>query len=338
MKKTLVTGASGFIGSAVVRKLLGRGRAVRAFVEPGAPRVNLDGLDVEIVEGDVLDRAAVGRALTGCDTLFHLAAIYALWLPDRSKIYEVNVEGTKTVLWAAYKANLDKVVYTSSIAAVGRRDDDQPADETCMFASRDWDEGNAYVRSKWLSERDALRFAAEGLPLVVVNPAFPFGERDLGPTPTGWFILSLLRGLLPGYVDSGFCAIDVEDVAEGHVLAAERGRVGERYILGDHNVSFHDFFAEAARIAEVAPPRLKLPAWAALGSSWAMEQWADRVSHKRPFSTYKGAMYSVRTHHFDVTKARRELGLRSTPLADTLGRSIRWFREHGYVRAARKAA
>src|SRR4051812_42882197 len=173
----LVTGASGFIGSAVVRRLLARGQKVRCYVEPGARLDNLAGLDVEVVTGDVNDRAAIAAALSGVDTLYHLAAIYAIWLPDPALMYRVNVEGTKTVLWAAYKARTARVVYTSSIAAVGRGEGTLPVDETRAFGRRDWRDGNAYIRSKWLSEKDALRFAAEGLPLTVVNPAFPFGER-----------------------------------------------------------------------------------------------------------------------------------------------------------------
>lgn len=329
--KTLVTGASGFIGSAVVRKLLLRGREVRCYVEPGASRRNLDGLDVEILEGDVNDRARIGAALDGCDTLYHLAAIYAIWLPDPSKIYEVNVEGTKTVLWAAYKAGLDKVVYTSSIAAIGRRGDGGPADETNAFSRDDWKDGNAYIRSKWLSERDALRFAAEGLPLVVVNPAFPFGERDIGPTPTGAFIVATLQRKIPGYLDGGFCAIDVENVAEGHVLAGERGRVGERYILGEHNVSWRDFFSLVAAVGGVKAPSRRLPRWLAASAGWAVEQYGVRVAHEPPIATYKATRYTTRNLFFDSSKARRELLLPSTPLADTLERSVRWFRANGYA-------
>ncbi len=329
--KTLVTGASGFIGSAVVRKLLGRGRAVRCYLEPGAPRKNLAGLDVEILEGDVNDRAGIAAALDGCDTLYHLAAIYAIWMPDPAKIYEVNVEGTKTVLWAAYKAGLKKVVYTSSIAAIGRPPEGQLADEATPFSTADWEDGNAYIRSKWLSQRDALRFAAEGLPLVVVNPAFPFGERDIGPTPTGGFIVGTLRGMVPGYINGGFCAVDVEDVAEGHVRAEEKGRVGETYILGNHNVSWKEFFDLTAEVAGVKPPRLRFPKRLAVGVGWAMEHYATDIQHKKPLATYKATKYTARTLHFDNGKARRELGLPETPLRDTLERSVRWFRANGYA-------
>jgi dihydroflavonol-4-reductase len=327
--KTLVTGAAGFIGSAVTRKLLERRRAVRALLKPGEPTRNLDGLDVEIVWGDVNDRDAVAQALEGCDTLYHLAAIYALWLPDPSVIYEVNVEGTKTVLWAAYKAGLSKVVYTSSIAAVGHRAGGQPADETVTFNT--WDESNAYIRSKWLSERDALRFAREGLPLVAVNPAFPFGERDVGPTPTGQMILNLLHGKVPGYIDGGFCAVDVEDVAEAHLLAEERGRIGERYILGNHNISYRDFYRLVGEVAGVKVPLRRLPGWAVLGFGALQEYLADHVTHRRPVTTYKTVKTGMLSLYFDNSKARHELGLPVTPLEQTVRKSIEWFRTNGYA-------
>jgi dihydroflavonol-4-reductase len=326
----LVTGASGFIGSAVVRRLLARGQAVRCYVEPGAPLDNLEGLDVEVVRGDVNDRAAIGAALAGVDTLYHLAAIYAIWLPDPAAMYRVNVEGTKTVLWAAYKAGTARVVFTSSIAAVGSGEGALPVDETRPFSSSDWDAGNAYIRSKWLSEQDALRFAAEGLPLTVVNPAFPFGERDLGPTPTGAFIVGALKRQVPGFVDSGFNVIDVDDCAEGHVLAAEKGRVGERYILGNHNVMLRDFYAIVARVAGVPIPDRRIPTAVAAGAGWLMEKWADH-RNQRPLATYKAARYAARVHFFDNGKARRELGLPSTPLERTIEKSVQWFRTHGYA-------
>jgi dihydroflavonol-4-reductase len=331
MPKTVVTGASGFIGSAVVRKLIKRGKEIRCYLEPGAKLDNLAGLDVEKVTGDVNDRDAIARALKGCDTLYHLAAIYAIWLPEPSLMYRVNVEGTKTVLWAAYKANLDKVVYTSSIAAVGRRPDGEPADENNQFSSMDWDEGNGYVRSKWLSELDALRFAREGLPLVVVNPAFPFGERDIAPTPTGGFILAALKKQLPGYVDAGMCAIDVDDCAEGHVLAAEKGRVGERYILGNHNVKMRDFYKTVAKVADVPEPKVRFPVGVARGISWGVEQYATRVKHEKPLTTYKASVFATSNHFYDNDKARRELGLPVTPLEATIEKSVRWFRQNGYA-------
>jgi dihydroflavonol-4-reductase len=326
----LVTGASGFIGSAVVRRLLARGQKVRCYVEPAAKLDNLDGLDVEIVMGDVNDRDAVRHALDGCDTLFHLAAIYAIWVRDPALIYRVNIEGSKTVLWAAYHAKVKRVVYTSSISAVGSGPSAAPVDETQDFSQSDWDDANAYIRSKWLSENDALRFAREGLPLVVVNPAFPFGERDIGPTPTGGIILGALTKKIPGYVDAGFCAIDVDDCAEGHVLAAEKGRIGERYILGNHNVTMRDFYRIVARVAGIKIPERRIPVAVAESVGWMMEKWADRTG-KRPLATLKATRYAAHTHFFDNSKARRELGLPSTPLDVTIEKAVRWFRTHGYA-------
>lgn len=322
---TVVTGATGFIGSAVVRRLLARGRQVRCYVEPGASRQNLAGLDVEILEGDVNDRDGIGRALAGASSLYHLAAIYKLWLPDDALMYEVNVEGTKTVLFAALRAGVQKVVYTSSIAAIGRPAQGDLADETTAFNL--WHESNHYVRSKWLSERDALRFAREGLPLVVVNPAFPFGARDIAPTPTGRFIADALAGRVPGYMDGGFNAVNVEDVAEGHILAEERGRVGERYILGEHNVTYKEFFDTVTTAAGMKPITRKLPTRVLLGMAWMMEKAAD-ARGKPPQLTYKSALYGSRKLWFDCRKAHDELGMPRTPLAESVEEAVRWFREH----------
>jgi len=328
MSTTLVTGASGFIGSGVVRALLHRGRAVRCYVEPGASRKNLEGLDVEIIEGDINDRDKIGRALAGARSLYHLAAIYKLWLPDNALMYEVNVEGTKTVLFAALEAGVDKVVYTSSIAAVGKPEDGGLADETCEFNL--WDESNHYVRSKWLSERDALRFAREGLPVVVVNPAFPFGERDIAPTPTGRFIVEALKGRVPGYMEGGFNVVDVADVAEAHVLAEEKGRVGERYILGDHNVTYKEFYDAVTEVAGVPAITRKLPTRVLWGMAWMMEKMGD-LRGKEPQLTYKSARYASRTLWFDTKKAHEELGMPRTSLRTSIEKSIRWFRANGYA-------
>jgi len=328
-KTTLVTGASGFIGSAVVRKLIERGRKVRCYNEPGANLANLDGLDVEHVEGDINDRDKIGEALKGCDVMYHLAAIYKLWLPDNSLMYEVNVEGTKTVLFAALKAKLKKVVYTSSIAAVGHPESGDLADETTQFNL--WDESNHYVRSKWLSERDALRFAREGLPVVCVNPAFPFGERDVAPTPTGRFIVETLNGNVPGYMEGGFNVVDVDDVAEAHILADEKGKVGERYIAGNHNVTYKEFYDAISEIGGCKPVKRKLPTRLLWSLGWAMEKYADSVSHQPPQMTYKAARYATRKLWFDCSKAHEELGMPRTPFRETIEKSIRWFRANGYA-------
>jgi len=323
---TLVTGSTGFIGSAVVRRLLARGRRVRCLVEASAPRRNLDGLDVEIVVGDILDRDALRRAIDGCDAVYHLAAIYALWAPDEKVIYDVNVEGTKNVLFAALHAGVRRVVHTSSIAAVGIADG-EIADETAPF--HDWNDSGAYIRSKYQSDLDARRLAGEGLPVVIVCPAFPFGERDIGPTPTGSFIVEALRRRVPGYTEGGFCAVDVDDVAECHVLAEEKGRVGERYIAGAHNVMFRDFYEQVTRIAGLPPIRRKLPSRAVLAAAWAMEQRA-RWTGTRPRITLQAARYALRRAWFDAGKAVRELGMPQTPLDVTIEKAVRWFRDNRY--------
>lgn len=330
MDTVAVTGATGFIGSAVVRHLLAAGRKVRALIEPGASTRNLDPLNVPEIEWvtvDVCDARGMERALQGISTLYHLAAIYKIWLPDPALIYRVNIEGTTTTLLAAQRAGVRKVVYTSSIATIGLREDGKPADETTEFNV--FGLANDYILTKYLSERIALRFAEAGLPLVVVNPGFPFGAGDIGPTPTGRIILSLLEGNIPGYSAGGFCAIDVEDVAAGHLLAEEKGRVGERYILANHNITWRDFFRQVCEIAGVKPPRWRVPVALTAALSWGMEQVANHITHKEPYVTYKSSLYASKNFFYDNTKARTELGLPVTPLAESIERAVRFFREEG---------
>jgi len=326
--KTLVTGAAGFIGSAVVRGLLDRSRDVRALVEPGASARNLDGLDVEIVEADIRDRDAVRAAMTGVSVVYHLAAIYKLWLTDRRLMYDVNVGGTMNVLFAALRAGVDKVIHTSSIAAVGLPEPGELADETTGFNY--WDMANDYIRSKWLSERDALAFAGEGLPVVVVNPAFPFGERDAAPTPTGRFIVEALNGRVPGYPDGGFNAVDVDDVAAAHLLAEERGAVGERYIAGGHNVTYKQFYEAVTDVAGVPPITRKLPRPLIWTKAWAIERYAQ-YKQRPPRLTLKSARYTDHLVWFDTSKAETALGMPRTPLRVTIEKAIRWFRGNGYA-------
>jgi dihydroflavonol-4-reductase len=324
-----VSGAGGFIGSAVVRKLVADGRRVRALVEPSASTRNLDDLpasQVERVTVDVCDYENMARALDGASAYYHLAAIYKVWTPDPSHIYRVNIEGTTTSLLAAKAAGVRRVVYTSSIAAVGLRPGGQPSDETVDFNL--YDIANEYLLTKMLSERIALRFA-DALPVVVVNPAFPFGPRDIAPTPTGKIILAILRGEVPGTGPGGFCAVDVDAVAAAHVAAETRGRPGERYILGDHNISFADFVRLVCEVAGRKPPALPLPGWLGKGVALGMELWSDYVTHEEPKATYRSVAYLQRYAYFDPSKARRELGLPSTPLAESIERAVRWFRDQG---------
>ena len=334
-----VTGSTGFIGSAVVRKLLLEGREVRAIVEPGAKTSALDEVEREAkkqadrVTADVCDVDAMARALEGCSALHHLAAIYKTWLPDPTPIYRVNVEGTTATLLAAQRARVRRIVYTSSIAAIGVVDDHDSvaarkgATESAPFNL--FPIANEYILTKWLSERVAMQFARAGMPIVVVNPAFPFGPRDVAPTPTGRIVISLLKGEVPGVGAGGFCCIDVDDVADAHVAAETKGRVGERYILGDHNVTLKEFFDLVCELGAVKAPTLPLPNALSSAIALGFELWADHVSHEEPRATYRSIRYAQRHAWFDPSKARSELGLRSTPLRVSLGRAIEWFREKG---------
>jgi len=325
-----VSGATGFIGSAVVRRLLQDGRSVRALVEPGASAANLEELpetSVDRVTVDVCDYVAMARALDGCSAFYHLAAVYKVWTPDPTNLYRVNLEGTTASLLAAKTARVPRIVYTSSIAAIGRRPDGRPADETVQFNL--YDDANPYILSKFLSERTALRFAESGLPVVVVNPAFPFGPRDLAPTPTGRIILSILSGQMPGLPAGGFCAVDVDDVAAGHVAAETRGRVGERYLLGNHNVTFREFVEVVCRVAGKPVPKLAIPSWLGLGIAKGMEVVSNLVTHTEPRATVKSAKFVFGPSYFDNTKARLELDLPCTPLVETIERAVSFFRSHG---------
>jgi len=325
-----VSGAAGFIGSAVVRRLLRDGRSVRALIEPGASATNLDELphdQVDRVTVDVCDYVAMARALDGCSAFYHLAAIYKVWTPDPTHLYRVNLEGTTAALLAAKTARIPRVVYTSSIAAVGRRDDGAPADETVQFNL--YDDANPYILSKYLSERTAVRFAESGLPVVIVNPAFPFGPRDLGPTPTGRIILSILKGEMPGLPAGGFCAVDVDDVAAAHVAAETKGRVGERYLLGNHNVTFREFVELVCRVGGKPVPKVGIPSWLGLGIAKGMEVFSDLVTHTEPRATVKSAKFVFGPSYFDNTKARLELDLPCTPLVETVERAVSFFRSHG---------
>jgi dihydroflavonol-4-reductase len=324
-KAVAVTGASGFIGSAVVRQLLDQKRSVRALVEPGADTANLDGLNVERIPVDVTDFDRMKHALGGCEALYHLAAVYKLWLKDPELIYRVNLEGTTTTLLAAQAAGVPRIVYTSSIAAIGLADG--LANEETRFNL--FEVANDYIMTKWQSERIAMRFADAGAPVVVVNPAFPFGPRDIGPTPTGKIVVSILKKEVPGVSPGGFCAIDVDDCAAGHLLAEEKGRAGQRYILGNDNVTLKEFIGLVCKVAGTPTPRLPLPKMMSAGIALGMELWADHVSHEEPRATYRSLRYAQRCAFFSNAKAKRELGLPSRPLEESVRRAVDWFRARG---------
>ena len=327
--KAFVTGGTGFIGSAVVRELLRQGVEVRALCRPGSLRTNLSGLDLEIVEGDLQDRSSLVRGMAGCTHVFHAGALYSFWVKPRRKIYEVNVEGTRNVLEAARTQRVEKVVYTSSVAALGLREDGQPADEA-VTTTLDQVVGD-YKKSKFLAEQVVLE-AARDLPVVIVNPSFPVGARDVKPTPTGQTILDFLNRKMPAYVHTGMNVVDVDDVAAGHWLAAEHGRIGERYILGGENVTMKQLLQLLSEITGLPAPRIRLPYGPVLAMSYLNAGFCGLFPRCTPRMTPQTIRMSSHLMFFDPSKAVRELGLPQTPAKESLAKAVTWFRENGYVR------
>ena len=328
--KTLVTGGTGFVGANVVRALLKRGAEVRALVRPRSDTQNLDSLDVELVAGDLRDRGSVEAALEGCDTLYHVAAMYALWARNPREIYDSNVTGTINILEAAEQAGVQKIVYTSSVATIGLPKDGTPGTEEIPLPPEDM--VSDYKRSKYLAEQEVLKYAQRGLPVVIVNPSFPVGAWDVKPTPSGQMIVNFLRGKIPAYVDTGLNVVDVEDVAIGHILAAERGRLGERYILGHANLTLPELFQLLAQVSGMSAPRIRIPYGVAYLSACVSEVVARTITHKPPFVTLAGVKLSRKRMFFDASKAVRELGLPQTPAIEALRKAVQWFRTHGYAK------
>lgn len=330
MKKVLVTGAAGFIGSHVVRELLDENVETRCLIRPDEDISNLSGLDVEMVRGDVLDAAAVWKAVQGVDTVFHLAAIYSIWMKDWSRIYEVNLQGSRNILWACLRAGVGRVVYTSSIAAIGIEPGEALSNEQTPF--NQYTLGNHYVLTKYLSQQEALSFAANGLDLVVVNPCFPFGPNDIVPTPTGQIIVDILKGLSRTCFKGGLNVVDVRDVARGHVLAAKKGKTGNLYILGNLNISIGDFMKLVCREAGFEDRMIfKFPVPVLKAGAVGLKWLSDHVTNKPPMSTPPEIKYASQYLFFDNSKARGELGLEFMPVETSIRDSIQWFREHGYA-------
>jgi dihydroflavonol-4-reductase len=319
----LVTGGTGFIGAHVVRALLARGREVRCLVRAGTPRDNLAGLPVEIVTGDLNDSASLARACSGADIVYHVAADYRLYARDPREIYRTNVEGTKVLLRAAGEAGVTRFVHTSSVGALGLTDDGSPATETTPV-SLDRVVGH-YKRSKFLAEREAEAAAAAGVPVVIVNPSTPIGEYDIKPTPTGQVVVDFLERRMPAYVRTGLNLIDVKDVAEGHLLAAERGRVGEKYILGHRNMTLKDMLDTLATMTGLPSPRLRVPHALPLVVG-ALDTTFARLTGRVPRVPLEAVRMSRKTMYFDAAKAVAELGLPQTDVTVALRRAVEWFR------------
>ncbi len=327
--RVLVSGASGFVGSAVVRALLRHGYPVRALARASSDTANLDGLDVEIVHGDLLDMPSLERALQDCEGLFHVAADYRLWARDPREIRRCNLRGTHNILLAAQRRGVRRSVHTSSVATLGLHQDGTPSDEATPV--RPADMIGEYKRSKFLSEALVRRCARAGNDTVIVNPATPVGPRDRKPTPTGRMILDAARGRMPAFVDTGLCVVHVDDVAEGHVLAYQYGRRGRRYVLGGENMSLQSILATIAELTGRRAPWLKLPHAAVLPLAHVAEAWA-RITGVAPNVTVDGVKLSRHRMYFSSRRAETELGYRARPAREALADAIQWFRDHGYLR------
>ncbi|MBX3236427.1 MAG: SDR family NAD(P)-dependent oxidoreductase [Nitrospiraceae bacterium] len=326
--KVLVTGATGFVGGAVARALVASGAEVRVLARQGADLQNLNGLKAERVEGDLRDRESLKRALTGCRQLYHVAAHYALWAKDPAIFYDVNVTGTRNILEAAREVGVERSVYCSTIGAIGLPPGGGLGTEQTPV-SLDQMAGH-YKRSKYLAEQEVLKLAKEGLPVVIVNPSAPVGAADVRPTPTGQVIVDFMKGRMPAYIETGMNIVDVDDVAAGHLLAMEKGRLGERYILGCKNLMLREVFEILSRLTGVNAPSIKLPRLAILPLAYANQWIADLTGHppRIPLEGVKMAKYKM---HYDCSKAIRELGIPQTPPEVALEKAVKWFREHGYA-------
>ena len=327
---TLVTGATGFVGSAVVKALLARGEPVRVLIRPNSNRRHLRNLPVEIVVGDLEQPPTLRQAVAGCRALYHVAADYRLWAPRPSVMYRINVDGTRALLRAAVDAGVGRIVYTSSVATLGIDPGGDPSDETTPSTVEDMI--GHYKRSKYLAEQAVRELIAhEGLPAVIVNPSAPIGPGDARPTPTGRIVLDAAKGRIPAYVDTGLNVVHVDDVAAGHLLAYEHGRIGERYILGGQNLSLGEILTLIAGLTGRRPPRLRLSADLVLPIAYLSEMAARLRRTGEPLVTVDGVRMAKKRMHFSSTKATRELGYSSRPAEDAVRDALDWYRQHGYL-------
>lgn len=333
--KCFVTGASGFIGANLVHELVARGHQVKALLRPDSDLRGLASARLERVRGDLGDRETLKAALDGCDWCFHVAASYHLWLRDYAPMYAANVEGTRNVLEAASRAGCSRIVYTSTVGCIGLPQEINgtvvPTDETASATEAQM--SNHYKRSKWQAEQVAVEFARKGAPVVIVNPSAPIGPRDVKPTPTGQVIVDFLNRAMPAYLDTGLNWVHVRDVAIGHILAAERGRIGERYILGhaDGNWTMQQAFAVLEEITGVPAPRARIPYAVALAAAHANEAMS-RLTGKPPKAPLGGVRMAKYKMFFNPAKAIRELGLPQTPPRQALADAVAWFRANAYVK------
>jgi dihydroflavonol-4-reductase len=333
---TLVTGATGFVGNHVARQLVNAGNSVRVLVRPSSNLQLLEELPVERVEGDLRDAISLDRAIAGVRRVFHVAADYRLWTRNPDEIYESNVGGTRRLIEAAWRAGVERIVYTSTVATIAVPSDGKslPNEEACAGLK---DMIGHYKRSKFLAELEAIKAAASGVPVVIVNPTAPVGPGDWKPTPTGGIIANFLNGRMPAYVDTGLNVVPVEDVAAGHLLAMDRGRIGERYILGGRNMTLKQILEALAAITGRPAPRVRLPHAVALAAGYA-DEWFSRLTGREPQIPLEGVKMSRHRMFVECDKARTELGFEPGPVEAALERAVRWYVDHGYTgaRASRK--
>lgn len=326
--KALVTGATGFVGAAVVRALLAAQWEVRVLARKSSDRRNLNALPVEIVEGDLKEVRSLELALAGCPALFHVAADYRLGARDPSQLYEVNVEGTRNILNAARRAGVQRIVYTSSVATIGIPEDGTPGEEATPSSLENMI--GHYKRSKYLAEEVVREAAREGMSVIIVNPSTPVGPGDVKPTPTGQLVLDAAAGRMPAYVDTGLNIVHVDDVAAGHLLAFERGKAGERYILGGDDMSLREILALIAALVGRSPPRVRLPYGLVLPIAYLAEGYSALTGRSGRI-TLEGVRMSRKRMFFSSSKAARELGYQSRPPVEAFADAVRWFRETGLL-------
>lgn len=326
---TLLTGATGFVGSAVARALASRGHRLRVLVRPNSDRRNLADLDVEAVVGDLTDPGSLDAAAAGCRFVVHVAADYRIWVPDPRPMLRANIDGTVAMLRAAAAAGAERIVYCSSVAALGLNANGRPADEATPVDQHALI--STYKRSKYEAEQAAIELARQGVPVVIVNPAAPVGPRDIRPTPTGRMILDAAAGRTPAYVDTGLNVVHVDDVGIGHVLALERGMQGERYILGGENLTLRELLTLVAETTGRNPPRVRLPIAAVWPAAVAMEALA-RVSGLEPRVTRDYLRMARKKMFFSSTRAMRELGYAPRPARQAVADAVAWFRRVGMLR------
>jgi dihydroflavonol-4-reductase len=327
--KAFVTGATGFLGSHVARFLAAEGGELRVLVRPTSNLKNLEGLNAETAAGDLRDPASIDKAMSGCDTVFHVAADYRLWARDPEEMYRSNVEGTRAILEAARKNGVRRVVYTSSVATMGFTRNGNPADEDSPVTLPNMI--GHYKRSKFMAEQIALETGRSGMHVVVVNPTTPVGEQDIKPTPTGRIILDFLKRKFPAYVDTGLNLVDVTECARGHVATLERGKSGERYILGGENLTLKQILDKLGAITGLPSPTVKLPYFFAFAAAAVDETITGRILHREPRATIDAVRMGRKKMFATSAKAERDLGWKIVPAENALRRAVEWFRSNGYV-------